>query len=139
MVTIEVLYDRTELKVDDTVQVDVTVTLNEPGRAEWVLIDLGIPPGFIVKTEDLNALVNRFEDVPEDYAFPTVERYELTGRQILVYIGGLSSEHPLSFSYRLQAKYPLIAQTPASIAYDYYNPDVNGEQTPIEIVVIAKE
>jgi hypothetical protein len=103
------------------------------------LIDLGIPPGFSVKSEDLNALVARFDDVPEDYAFPTIERYELTGRQILVYIGGLSSEHELSFSYRMQAKFPLIAQTPASSAYDYYNPDVNGEQVPVEIIVVADE
>jgi uncharacterized protein YfaS (alpha-2-macroglobulin family) len=135
MVTIDLKYDRTDLKVDDTVQVDVEVKLNEPGLAEWVLIDLGIPPGFQVKSEDLNALVSRFEDVPEDYALPTIERYELTGRQILIYIGNLSYEHPLSFSYRLQAKFPLVAQTPASNAYDYYNPDVNGEQVPVTIVV----
>jgi uncharacterized protein YfaS (alpha-2-macroglobulin family) len=136
MVTIDLKYDRTELTVDDTVQVDVKVTLNKEGRAEWVLVDLGIPPGFQVKVEDLNALVARFEDVPEDYAYPTVERYELTGRQVLVYVGNLTHEHPLEFSYRLQAKFPLVAQTPASNAYDYYNPDVNGEQVPIEIVVV---
>lgn len=139
LVTIDVEYDRTELKVDDTVQVDVNVRLNKEGRAEWVLIDLGIPPGFSVKMEDLNALVARFDDVPEDYEFPTIERYELTGRQILLYIGGLSHEHELSFSYRLQAKFPLVAQTPASSAYDYYNPDVNGEQAPVEIIVTADE
>jgi hypothetical protein len=137
MVTIDLNYDRTELKVDDMVQVDVTVTLNKPGRAEWVLVDLGIPPGFQVKSDDLNALVARFEDVPQDYAYPTVERYELTGRQILVYVGNLTHEHSLNFSYRLQAEFPLRAQTPASNAYDYYNPGVNGEQAPIEIVVVA--
>jgi hypothetical protein len=139
LVTIDVEYDRTELKVDDTVQVDVKVRLNKEGRAEWVMIDLGIPPGFSVKTEDLNALVARFDDVPEDYEFPTIERYELTGRQILLYIGGLSHEHELRFSYRLQAKFPLVAQTPASSAYDYYNPDVAGEQAPVEIIVTADE
>jgi hypothetical protein len=37
----------------------------------------------------------------------------------------------------MQAKFPLIAQTPASSAYDYYNPDVNGEQVPVEIIVVA--
>lgn len=135
LVSINVHYDRTELHVDDTVQVDVSVELNKDGRAEWALIDLGIPPGFSVKTEDLSALVNRYQDVPEDYGLPTVERFELTGRQVLVYIGGLSHGNPLSFSYRLQAKFPIVAQTPASSVYDYYNPDVNGEQAPIAIVV----
>jgi len=135
LVSIKVDYDRTELHVDDTVQVDVRVELYKDGRAEWALIDLGIPPGFSVKTEDLSALVNRYQDVPEDYGLPTVERFELTGRQVLVYIGGLSHGNPLSFSYRLQAKFPIVAQTPASSVYDYYNPDVNGEQAPIAIVV----
>ncbi len=135
MITIDLAYDRTELAVNDVVQVDVKVTLNTAGTAEWALIDLGIPPGFAVNSEDLSALVTRFEDVPEDYAFPTVERFELTGRQILIYIGNLSHEQPLTFSYRMRAKFPLSAQTPASNAYDYYNPDVRGESEPITIVV----
>jgi hypothetical protein len=133
--SIDVQYDRTELEVDDTIQVDVRVTMNKAGRAEWALIDLGIPPGFSVRTEDLTALVNRFQDVPEDYPFPQVERFELTGRQVLVYISGLTSENPLEFSFRLQAKFPITARTPSSSVYDYYNPEVNGEQAPISIVV----
>ena len=135
LLTIDLTYDRTELTVNDTVQVDVTATLNEAGRAEWALIDLGIPPGFSVVAEDLNALVNRYEDVPEDYEFPTIERYELTGRQILIYICNLSFEHQLSFSYHMLAKYPITAQAPASNAYDYYNPDIRGEASPVLIVV----
>jgi hypothetical protein len=136
LVTIDVAYDRTELAVDDTVGVNVTVSLNEPGaRAEWALIDLGIPPGFSVMAEDLNALVAASLDRPPDSEQATIERYELTGRQILVYIGKLSEGEPLSFSYRLKAKYPLVAQTPASNAYDYYNPDVTGEDQPQVLVV----
>jgi hypothetical protein len=136
-VSIDVSYDRTELQVDETVEVSVEVALNEPGRAEWALIDLGIPPGFTIRTEDLTALVNRYEDVPEDYEFPTIERFEMTGRQVLVYIGGLSSEHSLTFSYRLQAKFPLVAQTPSSTVYDYYNPDVRGVEQPVTLVVLG--
>jgi uncharacterized protein YfaS (alpha-2-macroglobulin family) len=133
--TIDVQYDRTELKVDDTVEVQVNVKLNQPGRAEWALIDLGIPPGFAVNTEDLTALVTRYEDVPEDYELPTIERFEMTGRQVLVYIAGLSFEHPLSFSYRMQAKFPLVAEAPASTVYDYYNPDKSAFQAPVELTV----
>jgi uncharacterized protein YfaS (alpha-2-macroglobulin family) len=135
MFSIDVDYDRTELTVNDTVQVDIAVSLNEPGLIEWALIDLGIPPGFSIVTDDLNALVSRFDDVPEDYAYPTIERYELTGRQVLIYIGNLAHEYPLTFSYRMQAKFPLNAKAPASNAYDYYNPDVRGEAVPIELVV----
>jgi len=88
-----------------------------------------------VQTEDLDALVARFKDTPKDYAFPTIKRYELTGRQILVYIQNLSDGSPLQFSYRLRARFPLKAQAPASSAYDYYNPNVTGESQPMELVV----
>lgn len=37
--------------------------------------------------------------------------------------------------YRLRAKYPLKAKSPASQAYDYYTPDRQGDQRPTEIVV----
>jgi uncharacterized protein YfaS (alpha-2-macroglobulin family) len=135
-VKIDVTYDRTQLSVDDTVNVNVTVSLNEAGgKADWALIDLGLPPGFTVQTEDLDALVTRYKDVPQDYALPTVKRYELTGRQILVYIGNLSYGNSLTFNYRLRAKFPLVAQTPASTAYDYYNPQVSGEAGPQTLVV----
>ena len=137
LVTIQVDYDRTELAVNDTVNVNVTITLNEPGgKAESALIDLGLPPGFTVLTEDLQALIARFNDVPEDYAFPTIQRYELTGRQIMIYVSNLSFGSPLQFSFRLRALFPLLAQTPASSAYDYYNPNVAGEAKPEMLTVI---
>jgi hypothetical protein len=134
LVDIQVRYDRREIVVNDTVEVGVVVNLNE-GFAESALIDLGLPPGFTVETADLAALVARFKDIPPDYAFPTIERFELTGRQILIYVSNLSAEAPLEFSYHLRAKYPVVAQTPSSSAYDYYNPDVNGEDIPQSLVV----
>ncbi len=133
LVTIDVSYDRTELAVDDTVGVDVSVSLNEPGSsAEQTIIDLGLPPGFTVETEDLDRLVARFQDVPEDYPYAQVKRYELTGRQIILYVTNLTAEQPLSFSYRLRASFPLVAQTPASTAYDYYNPGTAAEVSTID-------
>jgi hypothetical protein len=36
---------------------------------------------------------------------------------------------------RLKAKYPLSVQTPASAAYDYYNPDHAGEVQPLVLTV----
>jgi hypothetical protein len=134
LVNIDIAYDRTELAVNDTVQVQVTVSLIE-GNAESALIDLGLPPGFSLQAEDLAALVARYDDVPTEYALPTIERYELTGRQILVYVSNLSAGNPLTFTYRLRAKYPLLAQTPASNAYDYYNTDVSGESAPQRLAV----
>jgi hypothetical protein len=136
LVTIDVRYDRSELAVDDTVRVDVTVKLNQPGgRAESALIDLGLPPGFSLQAEDLQALVTRFNDTPAGYPNPKIERYELTGRQILVYVTNLSADYPLQFSYRLKARFPLVAQAPSSSVYDYYNPLTSGEAQPQTLTV----
>jgi hypothetical protein len=134
--TLAVRYDRSELKVNDSVRVNVTVRLNQPGsRAESALIDLGVPPGFAVQTADLDQLVARYRDLPDDYAGARVERYELTGRQVLIYLTNLSGAQPIDLSYRLTARFPLVAQTPASAAYDYYNPDIAGEAMPQRLTV----
>jgi hypothetical protein len=51
-------------------------------------------------------------------------------------VTNLSSDSALTFSYRLKAKFPLSAQTPASSAYDYYNPEVAGEMAPQLLTVV---
>ncbi len=68
-----------------------------------------------------------------------IERFELTGRQIIVYLTDLPQNQPLSFQYRLRANHPLRVQVPASQAYDYYSPDRRGEQRPLQVVVEGKE
>ncbi|MBP6469497.1 MAG: hypothetical protein KBE23_22200 [Chloroflexi bacterium] len=134
--SVDVSYDRTELAVNESVAVGVTVMLNGEGTyAKQALIDLGIPPGFAVNSEDLAALVAQYNQTVAVEGQPSIQRYELTGRQILIYLNNLSGGQPLSFSYRLTAQYPLRAQTPASSAYDYYNPDVTGENAPQVLVV----
>ena len=136
LVAIDVAYDRTELAMNDSVQVDVSVHMNAvDGQADWAIVDLGIPPGFTVNAEDLNTLVAQSVQLGDEYAGTTVEKYELTGRQIIIYLGNLTANVPFSFSYRMTAKYPLRAQTPASNAYDYYNPGVNGEERPLMLTV----
>jgi hypothetical protein len=125
LITIDVAYDRTALAVNDEVTVDVAVRLNQEGVVKMALIDLGVPPGFNVVAEDLGQLVEK----------GVIARYELTGRQIIIYLEDFSSESPLSFSYRLQARFPMRAQTPPSSAYDYYNPGDVTVRAPLEVTV----
>ena len=75
--------------------------------------------------EDLDALVEK----------QIISRYELTGRQIIVYLEDLESGRPLEFGYRLRARFPLRAKVPSSVAYDYYTPDSRGVEAPVEMVV----
>jgi len=125
LMTIDVEYDRTEIAVNDEVTVDVGVRLNKEGVVKMALIDLGVPPGFTVLTEDLSRLVEQ----------GLIARYELTGRQIIVYLEDFSSEAPLQFSYRLRARFPMRAQTPSSSVYDYYNPTDTTTRAPLEMSV----
>jgi hypothetical protein len=125
VMTIDVDYDRTQLSVNDEVTVKVNVRLNQEGVVKMALIDLGIPPGFSVLTEDLSRLVGQ----------GVIARYELTGRQIIIYLEDFSSASPLNLSYRLRARFPMRAQTPPSSAYDYYNPSDLAIQPPLEVTV----
>ena len=36
----------------------------------------------------------------------------------------------------LKAKYPIRAQTPRSVAYNYYNPEERGVAEPVEMRVV---
>ena len=125
LITIDVDYDRTALAVNDEVTVDVGVRLNKEGVVKMALIDLGVPPGFVVLTEDLSRLVEK----------GIIARYELTGRQIIIYLEDFSSGAPLTFNYRLRARFPMRAQTPPSSAYDYYNPSDLTVRAPLEVIV----
>jgi hypothetical protein len=123
LLDINLSYDRTRLAVNDTVTAQVGVKLNQPGVVKMALLDLGLPPGFTVLTEDLDRLVE----------IGQIARYELTGRQLIVYLENFAD--PLTFSYRLRARFPLRAQTAPSSGYDYYNPSAQTIQVPQEVVV----
>jgi hypothetical protein len=125
LVDIQVRYDRTMLAVNDEVRVTADVRLTKAGTARMTIVDLGIPPGFTVLTEDLDTVVRA----------KTIARYELTARQIIIYLEEFDSKKPITFTYRLKAKFPLRAQTPSSTTYDYYNPGVTATQAPLMLTV----
>ncbi len=143
-ILLDVAYDRTELAIDETVEVAVTALLNPAltplDMASWsadtVIIELGVPPGFEIRREDLERIVSRFETAPDDPAAARIERFELTEGRIILYVTNLTSRDPLSFTYRLRAKFPVVAQTPASHAYAPHNPDVMGKAPPQTLSVI---
>ena len=122
---IDLNYDRTTLNKDDMVSTDVKVKNNTAGTTSMVIVDLGIPPGFEVQAGDLDNLVEK----------GMLQKYSLTGRQIICYIEKLEPRQELQFSYRLRAKFPIHAQTPRSRVYEYYNPDHQAEARPAEMEV----
>jgi len=111
---IQVGYDKTELAANDTVTSNVRVVYNGKGAAaNMVIVDLGIPPGFDVMAGDLSELVGS----------KVIQKFSLTGRQAILYFDKLEKGKPVQFRYRMKAKYPLRARTPASRMYEYYEPE----------------
>ncbi len=84
-----------------------------------------LPPGFDVMSEDLAVLVQE----------KRIERFDLTGRQVILYLTGVEEGKPLEFSYRMKARFPIRAKTPRSTVYEYYNPCTRGVAAPVELVV----
>ena len=123
--SIDVKYDKTTLAQDDTVTVTVTVANTPEATVEMPLIDLGIPPGFIVDTDKLEQAVQAKK----------ISKYTVAARQIIIYIEKLAPGQTIELSYRLKAKYPIKARTPQSRAYPYYNPDKATVAAPQDILV----
>jgi len=124
--TIDVDYDTTTLKADDVLTCKVTVEYHRPGTADMTIVDLGIPPGFEVKPEFFQAM--KEEDM--------IERYSITGRQVILYFREIRSKQPVEFTYELKAKFPVKAKAPKSVAYQYYEPEIRAEARPFELVVL---
>ena len=123
--SITVDYDRTTLAVDDLVTARVTIANTDPSFADMVMVDLGIPPGFALVRDDLDALRDR----------GVFDRYENTERQLLLYFTAVPVGEPTVFEFRLQAREPVRAQAPRNRIYSYYNPDVGSDSAPVEFAV----
>jgi len=122
---ITVRYDRTELAVNDTIGVSATVENLRPLAARMVIVDLGLPPGFTLETDKLDELV----------ASGAVAKYEVAGRQLVVYLEEVEAEKAVTVEYGLRARFPLEAETGEAGVYEYYNPEVKAGAPPVRVKV----
>ncbi|MBN1675674.1 MAG: hypothetical protein JXR37_31820 [Kiritimatiellae bacterium] len=122
---IDVDYDTTTVPKDERLTCNVTVRYNREGVALMTIVDLGVPPGFEVETAGFEALKQR----------EVIERYSVTGRQVILYFRQIRGGEPVTFAYRLKAKYPIRAKTPVSQAYQYYEPEVRAQAQPVVLTV----
>ena len=122
---IEVIYDKTHLAVDDIVNVTATIKNISSLPAPMVLVDLGIPPGFDVLTDSLEKAV----------ADRVIDRFEMTAKQILVYLSKIEPMEQVKLEFGLRAKYPLEVTAPDSSAQLYYDPSskTSTSGTTIEV------
>ena len=129
--SIEVAYDRTELAQNDIAAAKVTIRNNLPKTANMVMVDLGIPPGFDLLSEDLQS----FQEKTTGAKAGRLEKFSLTATQAILYFNALSPGETVTLNYRLRAKYPIRARTFQSRVYEYYDPAVSATAHPVQLEV----
>ncbi len=132
--SIDVAYDRDRLAQDDIATAKVTVRNNLSKTANMVMVDLGIPPGFDLLSEDLQTLQEKaIGNRPGN-----LEKFSLTATQAILYFNALSPNQTVTFKYRLRAKYPIRAKTFEARVYEYYDPDVRSIAKPVQLEILKR-
>ncbi len=129
--SIDVAYDRTKLTQNETVRATATIRNNLSETAKMVMVDLGIPPGFDLLTEDLED----FKAKTAGLRTGCLEKFSLTTTQAILYFNGFSPKNALKLHFRLRAKYPIRASTFQSRVYEYYDPSVSSVSSPKQFEV----
>jgi len=124
-ISLEISYDRTSVRVGETITATVWVMLNRPGVAPLVEVELGLPPGLGLVAEDWEALVQS----------GIISQMRQGEGLITFYLTDLSDEEPVRFSYRLRARFPLAVRTLPSLAVDIANPQRPSVREPVKIEV----
>jgi A-macroglobulin TED domain/Alpha-2-macroglobulin family/MG2 domain/A-macroglobulin receptor binding domain/Carboxypeptidase regulatory-like domain/Alpha-2-macroglobulin bait region domain len=132
--SISVAYDRTQLSQDDIATATATVKNNLNKSANMVMVDLGIPPGFDLLSEDLQDMVEKTAARKGG----KLEKFSLTATQAILYFDSIAPNGSLTVKFRLRAKYPIRTRTFASRAYEYYDPEVSSTAKPVALEVRKK-
>jgi uncharacterized protein YfaS (alpha-2-macroglobulin family) len=129
--SIDVAYDRTHLAQDDIATATATVTSNLQKSANMVMVDLGIPPGFDLLSEDLQSYIEKTASQKSG----RLEKFSLTATQAILYFNSIGPGDAVTLHFRLRAKYPIRARTFQSRVYEYYDPDVSSVARPVQLEV----
>ncbi|MFN7994785.1 MAG: MG2 domain-containing protein [Bryobacteraceae bacterium] len=129
--SIDVAYDRTRMAQDDIATATATVRNNLRAAVKMVMIDLGIPPGFDLLSEDLQA----YQEKTAGHPGGRLQKFSLTGTQAILYFDSIPAGEAIRIQYRLRAKYPIRARTFLSRVYEYYDPQVSSTARPVQLEV----
>jgi uncharacterized protein YfaS (alpha-2-macroglobulin family) len=132
--SITVDYDRTRLAQDDIATATANIRNNLGKVANMVMVDLGIPPGFDLLAEDLQA----FQEKTAARSGGKLEKFSLTATQAILYFDSLPAGAKVEVKFRLRAKYPIKARTFLSRVYEYYDPEVGSVARPEQLEVRKK-
>jgi len=129
--SIDMAYDRTHLAQDDIATATAIVRNNLPKAANMVMVDLGIPPGFDLLSEDLQTYVEKSAGQKSG----RLEKFSMTATQAILYFNSIAPGDTVTLHFRLRAKYPIRARTFQSRVYEYYDPAVSSVARPVQLEV----
>jgi uncharacterized protein YfaS (alpha-2-macroglobulin family) len=129
--SITVGYDRTRLAQDDIATATATIRNNLPKAANMVMVDLGIPPGFDLLSEDLQA----YQENSTALRSGRLQKFSMTATQAILYFDSFAPGDTVKLKFRLRAKYPIRARTFQSRVYEYYDPEVASVARPVQLEV----
>ena len=132
--SISVAYDRTHLAQDDIATATATVKNNMDKTAKMVMVDLGIPPGFDLMSEDLQT----YQEQSANKKSGRLEKFTQTATQAILYFDSFAPNSTVTLKLRLRAKYPIRARTFQSRVYEYYDPAINSTARPVQLEVQAR-
>jgi CD109 antigen len=121
-------YDTTEVEVNDqvTVSVELEFAPPQPMEAGMVVLDISVPTGFAPVIESIAEVADKEEKI---------KRYEIAGRKVIFYIENMLPGDILTFSFKVQAMFPVKAKGVTSQAYSYYQPDIRGETLGEDVTI----
>jgi uncharacterized protein YfaS (alpha-2-macroglobulin family) len=131
---IDVSYDRTSLFQDDIATATATVKNKLNKTARMVIVDLGIPPGFELFSEDLQDYRDKGAALKSGH----LSKFSVTAMQAILYFDSFAPGDTVNLKYRLRAKYPIRAKTLKSSVYEYYAPEVNSVAPPLQLEVRSR-
>jgi hypothetical protein len=124
---LSIAYDKTQLLLNDTATATLTVRNNTQSTEDMMLVTVGLPPGFTLATADLDAYM----------AQKILSRYDVTGKQLILYVSSLGPARTLTLSYHLTASMPVKASDGGVAAMMYYEPHQTASAPAQTLQVLA--
>ena len=122
---IDLGFDRTKLSTKDRIEATATLTYRGKTPTFNVIVELPIPPGFTADPADFATMVGAKK----------VQKFALTARGAILYLGSVKPGEKHSFVWSLRPKYPVKVGAPAAVVYEYYTPASRAQTKPVLLTV----
>ena len=118
-------FDKTEGRISDEINCHVEAERIGFSGYGMMLAEIGLPPGADVDRASLDTAMKG-----SDWS---ISQYDILPDRVIVYLWPRAGGTKFDFKFR--PRFGLNAQTAASIAYDYYNPEARAIVAPTRFVV----